>query len=289
MSAKPPKGDYGLTRERVSLVVLTVVTALVFYLCYRLALPFIPAFTLALMLAVIGHPLHEWIRRHMQRRSLVAAIAVLLIAITIAAPATFVTREVAQTISQTLDDTKSGEIRERWRSAVERNPRFARVVEWIEREVNVQKQVELASEGLLKNARKLVTQSFYLATGWLITLYLLFYFFRDQEKILGALRGLVPLSPQETSKVFSLVRDTIYGITYGTLLVALVQGALGGLIFWWFGLPAPILWGTVMALLAVLPVMGAALVWAPAAIFLALEGDWHKALILFAWVRSLSG
>jgi predicted PurR-regulated permease PerM len=70
---------------------------------------------------------------------------------------------------------------------------------------------------------------------------------------------------------------------YGTVVVAAVQGALGGLIFWWLGLPAPALWGLVTGLLAIVPVLGAFVVWVPTAIFLALDGNWGKALILVAW------
>ena len=68
-----------------------------------------------------------------------------------------------------------------------------------------------------------------------------------------------------------------------TLIVALVQGALGGLMFWWLDLPAPLLWGAVMALVAVLPFLGAAIVWLPAAALLLVDGHWEKALILSAW------
>jgi predicted PurR-regulated permease PerM len=67
------------------------------------------------------------------------------------------------------------------------------------------------------------------------------------------------------------------------LFVTLVQGILGGLMFWWLDLPAPLLWGAVMAVVAITPVFGAALIWVPAAIFLALGGSWEKALVLTAW------
>ena len=77
--------------------------------------------------------------------------------------------------------------------------------------------------------------------------------------------------------------DTIHATIYGTLVVALVQGTRGGLMFWWLGLPAPILWGAVMALLAIVPVLGAFVIWVPAAIFLAASGQWGKAAILAAW------
>ena len=85
------------------------------------------------------------------------------------------------------------------------------------------------------------------------------------------------------SHLFRRVGDAIYATVYGTLAVAGVQGLLGGCMFWWLGLPAPLFWGLVMALLAVVPVLGAFIVWIPAAVFLALEGNWGKALILAVW------
>ena len=84
-------------------------------------------------------------------------------------------------------------------------------------------------------------------------------------------------------RLFSRIGDTIYATIYGTLAVSSAQGVLGGLMFWWLGLSAPLLWGVVMALLAVVPVLGAFIVWIPAALFLVLEGNWGKALILALW------
>ncbi|MCX7041251.1 MAG: AI-2E family transporter, partial [Gammaproteobacteria bacterium] len=70
---------------------------------------------------------------------------------------------------------------------------------------------------------------------------------------------------------------------YGTLVMAAIQGTLGGLMFWWLGLPEPLLWGIVMGMLAVVPVLGAFIVWVPAAILLALEGSIGSALLLTVW------
>jgi predicted PurR-regulated permease PerM len=84
-------------------------------------------------------------------------------------------------------------------------------------------------------------------------------------------------------RLFSRVGDTVHATMYGTLAVAAIQGTLGGLMFWWLGLPAPLLWGLVMGVLAVVPVLGAFVVWIPATLFLALDGSWGKALILAFW------
>jgi predicted PurR-regulated permease PerM len=86
-----------------------------------------------------------------------------------------------------------------------------------------------------------------------------------------------------TDQIRRRVVETIQAIFYGTLVVAVVQGTLGGLMFWWLGLAAPLLWGIMMGLLAVVPVLGASIIWLPAAIFLALEGSWGKAIVLTLW------
>lgn len=112
---------------------------------------------------------------------------------------------------------------------------------------------------------------------------MLFFFLRDRRGALASLHHLSPLSREETETLFLRVRDTIRATVYGTLVVSLIQGLLGGLMFWWLGLPAPLLWGVVMAILSVVPMLGAFVVWIPAALFLALEGSWGKFIILVLW------
>jgi predicted PurR-regulated permease PerM len=116
-----------------------------------------------------------------------------------------------------------------------------------------------------------------------LTFYLLFYFLRDRSLALDTVRNLSPLSQGEMDRLFSQIVDTVHATIFGIVVVAGVQGTLGGLIFWWLGLPTPLLWGLVMALLAMVPVLGAFIVWIPAAIFLALDGNWEKAIILVSW------
>jgi predicted PurR-regulated permease PerM len=128
-----------------------------------------------------------------------------------------------------------------------------------------------------------VSGSVWAVAELLITFFALFYFFRDRRPALQAVRSLVPLSEAEMNEVFVRISDTIYATVYGTLAVALVQGFLGGLMFWVLGVQGALLWGTVMGLLAVIPVLGAFIVWVPAALFLALEGSWGKAVILTVW------
>ncbi len=121
------------------------------------------------------------------------------------------------------------------------------------------------------------------AINGVLTFYLLFYFLRDRQRALSLLAEISPLSDSETIEVARRFTDTVYATVYGTVVVAGIQGALSGLMFWWLGLPSPVLWGLVMGLLAIVPVLGAFVVWVPAAILLALNGAWVKAAILTVW------
>lgn len=93
----------------------------------------------------------------------------------------------------------------------------------------------------------------------------------------------LPLTKPETEQVLRRVAETVHATVYGPLAVAAVQGTLGGLMFWALGLPTPLLWGLVMGLLSIVPVLGALIVWIPAAILLLMEGSWVRGLILAAW------
>jgi predicted PurR-regulated permease PerM len=284
MSMATPETQNGwFTRERVLVLALAAVTVGAFYLCYRLALPFVPAITWALAIAVVAHPLHRWMHRRLSSKSLAAGLTVLIVTVTLLAPAVFVVQQATSDAISSAEGLKEAVSDGRWREAVGKNAFLSSALDWIEREVNVKAQLEKLAADVLEGAKKFVSGSIYAATGMLIMLFLLYYFFRDQDKMLGGLRKSFPLSPRETDRVFHNVRDAIYAVVYGTLLLAVVQGTLGGLMFWALGLPAPLLWGAVMALLAVLPVLGAAIVWVPAAIYLAVTGSWEKALILTAW------
>jgi predicted PurR-regulated permease PerM len=84
-------------------------------------------------------------------------------------------------------------------------------------------------------------------------------------------------------RMFRKVGDTVYATVCGTLAVSAVQGLLGGLMFWILGLPAPLLWGVIMALLAIVPVLGPFVIWIPAALYLVIQGSMWKALILVVW------
>ncbi len=117
----------------------------------------------------------------------------------------------------------------------------------------------------------------------LVMLYLLFFFLRDGDELNDRIRSALPLRASHTAEILDAFTLAVRGTIKGIILVALIQGALGGVIFWLLGLTAPLLAGAIMALLSLLPVLGSALVWAPVGLYLLVAGSVTKGLILLAF------
>jgi predicted PurR-regulated permease PerM len=276
-----------LSRERVVALVLTVASAGVFYLCYRLILPFLPALAWALALAVVAHPLHRRLKAWIPYPNVAAGLSVVLVALMIVAPVVFLTHSLlyeADKYTQTIQDHL---ISGKWRVALEKNPRLKKIVPWLESQLGFRSAAttgaptlmeesstdeekptpppvpaaETPPASVLEGVSAMVTGTIWLGMQLFVTLLTLFFFFRDRHLALGALRSLLPLQNSEIDEVFTRVSDTIHYTLYGSLVVAAVQGAMGGLIFWWLGIPGPLMWGAVMGLLAVVPVLGTFVVW----------------------------
>lgn len=273
-----------LSRERALGLLLMAATILSFYLCYRLVLPFVPALAWALALAVVARPIHEWIAGRVRNPDVAAGLAVVVVALMILLPAFLVMQQLAREATSSLERFQQvAEGSSSWRERVEANRWLAPIFHHLEAHFDVRRATEHVAGVIAPSLQDFLTGSFQVVFQSLITLFSLYYLFRDRHQALSTLRSLVPLSHRETDEVFARVGNTIHATVYGTIVVSLVQGALGGVMFWWLGLPAPVLWGVVMALLAIIPYLGAFVVWGPAAIYLAIQGDWTKAAILTGW------
>ena len=109
-----------------------------------------------------------------------------------------------------------------------------------------------------------------------------FYFFRDGEALVTWVQETLPVPLKREHPVVQRFGQVVKGSIYGNTLVALMEGVIGGIGFWIVGLPSPVLWGALMGILAYLPVVGASVVWAPAALYLYTQAAYGKVVILCA-------
>ncbi|HCY62432.1 MAG TPA: AI-2E family transporter [Oxalobacteraceae bacterium] len=116
-----------------------------------------------------------------------------------------------------------------------------------------------------------------------VMLYLLFFLLRDGASVADSIRRALPISTEHQKLLISKFTTVLRATVKGNIVVAVVQGTLGGMIFWILGLQGALLWGTVMAFLSLLPAIGAALVWAPVAIFLLATGSIWQGVTLIVF------
>jgi len=276
--------------SRISVRWLALIGAVLIalYLCWQIAQPFLDVILWALVLAMVFTPVHRRIAARLQRPTLSAAVSTLLVIVTILGPATFITVAVInelRTIALGLNAHEGA-----WLDAS--TPLVGPLLAWIDPYVDldqfqsaefIQERLQAWSAAMAAGAIGIVGGVMSTVVQTALVIFTLFYLFRDGEAMRRVLTEMVPLDARQTRDVIARTGEVVSASVYGVIVIAAIQGALGFFIFWALGLPSALLWGVVMFFLSMIPMAGAFLVWAPAALYLAVTGAYPKAAILTVW------
>jgi predicted PurR-regulated permease PerM len=279
----PPRPRKSLTRRNLSAVVLIILAALGLLASILIAAPLVPALTWALSMAIVAYPLHQWLAARIRSRNITAGLTVAIIAAGLVAPAIFIGHQAVRQLESGLKDLeqqyRSGEVE----AVLKKSPQLGGVADWAKNNINPEQVLDELKNFIRQRLGGWITATIEALIQILIALFVLFFLLRDRQQAVTLLRSMLPLSDRESDGVLEQVRGTVHATIYGTFFVAAVQGTLGGLMFWLLGVPAPLVWGTAMAILSLVPTLGAFVICLPAAIFLGIQGHWAKAVMLAAW------
>ena len=263
-------------------------TGLGLYLCWLMLRPFITVLEWAAVLVIVFYPVHKRLTKRIKRRGLSALLSSTLVIVVVVLPLVLLTmaltnelagaaRNVPARLPQLMDPDASivGRV-SRWihdHMAVD----GARSQEFVVEQLKSTGTALLGqSLGLVGNILSALVKAFFVV----ITMY---YLFRDGDRIVRALPGALPLSNDQSEAILARVNQVVSASVYGVVTIAMLQGLLGGLAFWTLGVPSPILWGTVLAFVCMIPIAGSFFVWLPASIYLILTGHWTKGILLILW------
>ena len=268
--------------------VLLLVTVILLYLCWRMVQPFLSVILWATVIVILFHPAHKRLRQRIRNPSLAALVSCLLVILIILVPVALVTLAVINELSNAVDSVQAGV-----NSLLDPNSRFSGpVLNFLSRYIDI---THLRSEEfLVERIRGVSGQLAGRTLGFIgglvgaivqtfFVIFTMYYFFRDGDNISRSVRDSLPLEREQADSIMTRTREVIDASVYGVLTIAMIQGVLGGLAFWALGLRSAIIWAVVMTFLSMVPMLGAFIVWVPAAIYLALTGHWVKALLLAAW------
>ena len=255
--------------------------------------PFYGAVLWGTVLAIVFAPLYRRLLRSMrQRRNLAALATVMIIVVIVILPLTLITASLVQEASGLYENFQSGELNlaRNFQQVMDALPTW--VANLLDRFglTNLAEVQEKLSAGLMKGSQFLAAQAlnigqttFELIVRLFVMLYLLFFLLRDGDELFRIIKDAVPLRAEQQHALFSKFATVIRATVKGTIVVAVLQGALGGLIFWFLGIRAALLWAVLMAFLSLLPAVGAALVWLPVAIYFVVTGAVWQGLVLMAY------
>jgi predicted PurR-regulated permease PerM len=252
---------------------------------------FFQAIAWAAIVGIMFQPVQRFFERRLRGWASVAAVlTVILIFFTVLLPTLLVASAVVTEAATIYDMIQSGELDPgtllRWLE--ERSPQLTERAQSIG--IDVEKWPERLSAIAIKGSQfmgQLALMAGQNVANFLVmfflVLYLLFFVLRDGNQMLDSIVLALPLGDERERALFSKFAEVARATIKGTLIIGLVQGSLGGIMFAILGVPGAVFWGVVMVILSVLPLIGGSLVWMTVAIFLFASGAWIKALVLTAF------
>ena len=280
-------------RERIAQIIYYGAVLLVGYLSFQIFQPFLVPLGWGAVLAICVYPLHTRLTPRVGR-SQAALLSTLLVLVLIVVPIWLLVQvlvsEVAQAATMLQATATSPPSPPEW---------LVRTWHWVQAHVPMLAPERLSSSisaaaqrtgaTVAQKSGALIGGVAILIVDLFVSLFALFFFLRDAPGIVRMIRVFLPFDDNHRDRILQQIGDLVYASVIAGLAVAAVQGFLGGIAFWLLGIKAPVVWGTVMAFFALLPVLGAWVVWAPVAVYLALTGAITKALILTAIGAGLVG
>jgi len=269
---------------------------LLLYLLYLVLAPFLGTLVWAVSIGIITFPLYRRLLTRLGgRKNSAAALLTLAVLLVLVLPLVGLIFTLSQELAQAyqyLENATAGSggifslegiLRHRW---------IAPVVEWVKPLVgsfnfDLEKVlIPTAKQGAahLLNYLTGIAKNF---VGFLFKLFMmlivLFFVYRDGAAFMRRFWQIISLREGLRQSIFDTLERVLGAVIYGIVLTCLVQGALGGLGFWVAGLPSPLLFGTLMAVCAIIPVVGTALIWLPGALYLLVQGEVLNGVLLIAW------
>ncbi len=280
------------TSDRLANVLSYGALLLLGYFVFQIAQPFLVPLAWSAVLAIFFYPMHTRLARRLSSGS-ASLVSTLVVTFVLIVPALFMLLLAAR---QGLDASAALQ-----KSLLDPHAQLpARAMEWLRHQLppawqdtdfsqSLRQAAETAAKFLAGKVAGLLSNLVTFLFDLFLLLFALFFMFRDGDAIVRTLRHLLPFDAAIQEDMVTESRDLIFASVAVSLVIAAVQGALGGIAFAVVGLPTPFFWGVLLAFLSFVPMVGSALVWLPAAGWLMLTGHWGKGLIVVAICGGVAG
>lgn len=278
------------------LVPFFLVLSFMAYLSFKISLPLIKPLAWATLLSFSAYPFYKLVRMRLlggRAKNLSALLTTALIVVLLALPAVFggyvAAREGLRlygTIADTLAtlDSKTGES---ILAALLPDVIMKELTPWMQEYPIIGDLLNQTGRWIgttaIATSKAIVESTFTIAYSMIIIIMTSFFLLRDGHLIVNYLMDITPLPPEEKKAFLSQAKEVLQAVLYGVILTASLQGFLGGIGWWYVGLPSPVFFGALMMILAMIPFVGTPVVWGIGGIYLLLSGQMVAGITLLLW------
>ena len=255
--------------------------ALLVFLSYLVLKPFLLSIFLGALLAYISFPVYRWLKNRIKNTTLSALIICIVILIVIIIPSIFFVNGLIQESYSMYILSKqklSGGLFENCQNS------FCNLIKSFSNDPQVGYQLQEAFKAVtswvIKKGSDFLVSLPAILLNLFVMFFTLFYFLKEGSYIIKNIFHYIGMRKKKYLKIIGRLKEVIYSIIYGYLLIALMQGLFGTIGFFIFGVNSPLFWGAMMAILALIPFIGTGFIWVPASLWIFLEGIFQNSNLL---------
>jgi predicted PurR-regulated permease PerM len=266
---------------------LIVITLLLGYWGFQVLKPFLTPLAWAGVLSLLFYPVYMYLLEPLKVKSIAAFVTLVIILLVILGPFSYLTFLLASELTEVAGVIKGGEL-QRLASMLD-EPELAWLTERLKLVYNIEHtdMETLLGEGLSNLGQKLMSKLTAGAKNLLAAILnfifmslAIFFLLRDGPGFVMKLRDYLPFPEHQRARLEQQVRGMVVSTIFGGVVVALVQGLMGGTAFYYLDVPSPVIWGSAIAIMSFVPMLGTFSIWAPIVVYLFLKGAIAKGFIL---------
>jgi predicted PurR-regulated permease PerM len=269
-------------------VMLVFLLVLLGYFTYKIISPFLTAIAWAIVFSIVFYPVFAYISRYVRWKSLASVITLILILIVIVGPFTYVTMLLIDELKGIISDVNDGRIgfisdlfKGTYVKTLLEKVRSYTGVEYIPKEEVIVDNISRLGKGLIENLSIKFTNIITAFFNFVFMIFTIFFILKDGPGFLSKTKDYLPFNETQKDRLATQVKDMVVSTVFGGTLVAIIQGTLCGVAFYFAGISSPVIWGIALAVMSFVPFLGAFSIWGPHAGYLLLQGNYLEGVGLF--------
>jgi predicted PurR-regulated permease PerM len=273
--------------NRFYFITLTFLVIVLGYLSYQIFKPFLSPIAWAIVLSLVFYPIYAFLLRYIKWRSVASLITLVMILLIIMGPFSYISFLLVKEL-KTISEYMEGERFESIQKALE-YPSVKALVDRItsmfnitEAELNkaIVDNISEAGKELISRITKGVGDVVTVALNFIFMAFTIFFLLKDGAMFFKKVRDYMPFSEEQKDRLTTQVHDIVISTVFGGVVVAIIQGTIGGFAYYFLGIPSPVVWGVATSIASFIPLIGAFAIWGPATVYLFLQGAVLKGVAL---------